>query len=111
MIFCRGLWVADQCFHETSKSITPFKLSLTHSHDHTHTPILDHLHHDGSAEISDANHLVLHLLDSIDNPSSLPIALLLVDELPEASIWSEPPSPLPSDPFYLYRPPKALLAA
>lgn len=64
VFFCRGILAVEQSAHSAVPSVHPAIQAIEHGH--YHEPVLDHFHPE-EAEISDANHFLLHAMGVIEN--------------------------------------------
>ncbi|WP_157496696.1 hypothetical protein [Hahella ganghwensis] len=103
MICSRGVLAAEQYLHSNSPNLDLD--TFVQFHDHSHSPVLDHFH-GGPTTITDQDHLLLHLLESMENQSSLSLNPPLPSLVPGQVAVSPTLSPLTPLPYTLYRPPK-----
>lgn len=102
MLF-RGVWASDQIVHQASQSLTVAEFAQDHGHHHPSS--LDHLH-DESTNLTDQDHLLLHILGSFENHMPLDIAAVPLSSGQSRPESQRTPSPLPEKNSSLYRPPK-----
>ena len=104
LILFRGAWASDQNLHQTSQNLS--LIEFAQDHGHAHESSLDHFHI-SSSEMSDADHLLFHVVGVFENHLPLKIMavpLTLVRDMPELQ---RPSSTLPEQASLLYRPPKS----
>jgi len=104
LILFRGAWASDQNVHQASQSLS--LIEFAQNHGHFHDSSLDHLHID-SVEMTDGDHLMLHVMGAFENHMPLTIAAMPLPSGRDAPELQRPPSPLPEQASSLYRPPKA----
>ena len=103
LIFFRGAWASDQSVHQLSQSLS--LIEFAQDHGHFHDSSLDHLHVD-SVQMTDGDHLLLHMMGAFENHMPLNIAAMSFPPGQDAPELQRPPSPLPEQASSLYRPPK-----
>tara|TARA_R110000824_G_scaffold158523_1_gene332495 strand:+ start:542 stop:922 length:381 start_codon:yes stop_codon:yes gene_type:complete len=104
LILFRGAWASDQSVHQSSQSLS--LIEFAQDHGHFHDSSLDHLHFD-SVEMTDGDHLLLHVMGAFENHMPLNIAAMPCPPGRDTPELQRPPSPLPEQASSLYRPPKA----
>jgi len=103
LLLFRVVWASDQSVHEASNSLS--MAEFVESHGHIHPTSLDHLHV-STPEMSDQDHLLLHALGAVEK--HVPLNLVAVPPIYRKGghELQKTPSPLPEQPWALYRPPK-----
>jgi len=104
LILFRGAWASDQNVHQASQSLS--LIEFAEDHGHFHDSFLDHLHV-YSVEMTDGDHLLLHVLAAFENHMPLDLAAVPLPPGQDMPELQRPPSPLPEQASVLYRPPKA----
>lgn len=106
LILFRGTWASDQNVHQASQSLS--LIEFAQDHGHFHDSSLDHLHV-YSVEMTDGDHLLLHVMGAFENHMPLDLAAVPLSPGQDMPELQRPPSPLSEQPFSVYRPPKVQL--
>ncbi|MGI1670778.1 MAG: hypothetical protein K6L74_10700 [Neptuniibacter sp.] len=104
VFFCRGVLVVEQTAHSAVPSVHPAIQAIEHGH--YHEPVLGHFHPE-DAEISDANHLLLHAMGVIENQMAVQVFIAAPTSARSSEITFSPDMPLEPPLSNLFRPPIA----
>lgn len=102
VFFCRGFLVVEQSAHSAVPSVSPAMQAIEHGH--YHAPVLGHSHPE-YAEISDANHLLLHALGVIENQMAVQVFIAAPTSIRSSEISFSPNMPIEPPRSHLFRPP------
>lgn len=100
----RGVLVVEQSAHSGVPSVHPAIQAIEHGH--YHEPVLGHFHPE-DAEISDANHLLLHAMGVIENQIAVQVFIAAPTSVRSSEITFSPDMPLEPPLSNLFRPPIA----
>ncbi len=103
LILFRGVWASDQNIHQASQSLSLIEFATDHGHFHPSS--LDHLHA-YTGEMTDSDHLLLHLLGAFENQIPWDVVALPFPPGQDMLELQRPPSPLSAQASMLYRPPR-----